>query len=187
MCCIAGRSIARPFLRFDIDSPNINVRRSSKLDASSNGKDTKSIGVGMLVVSRLVFKAPRSAERLHVNINTALTHKGKSRPNEISILPNVRRRKNADVVHLAFHTKPSPQIGITIHSETLDVGSSVIWDSEGKARTELNLPETRSHRSGLGMGRNRCDHDENKESNELISLQGLCPQKEIEEEMHSTT
>ncbi len=130
-------SITGPSLCFDIDGSNIEVSRGTKLDAASEGVDTKSVSMGRLVGPVLILKTAYSAQSLHVGIEAALPYYRKSRPNEEGILPNVRRCKNVDKMSVGFQAKTTPQIRIAIDSESLDVGSTVIRNGEGEARTHL--------------------------------------------------
>lgn len=130
-------SITRPSLRFNVDSSNIKVPGSSKLDAASEGVDTESISMGRLVGTLLILETAYSAQSLHVSIETALTHERKSRSDEKGIFPNVRWRKNADKMRIGFQSETTPQIGIAIDSETFDVSSTVVRYGERKASTHL--------------------------------------------------
>ncbi len=137
MCWESRCSITGPPLCFDIDCSNIEVLRGTKLDAASEGVDTKRVSMGGLVGPLLILKTAYSAQSLHVGIETALTYKRKSRPDEEGILPNVRRCKNADKMRIGFQSETTPQISVAIDSETLDVRSTIIRYGEGKTRTHL--------------------------------------------------
>jgi len=117
-----------------------------------------------LIGSILILETAYSTQSLHVGIETPLTYKRKSRPDEEGILPNVRRCKNVDKMSIGFYPETMPQISIAIDSKTLDISSTVVRYGERKAGTYLYVSQTLCHGNGLAIGRYRQAEHKNKKN-----------------------
>lgn len=180
---ISRRSITGPSLRFNIDRTNVDMPRSSKINTSSKGEHTESVRVGMRISARLILKTAHSAKGLHIGIETALTDKRVSRPDEIGVLSNVRRSKEADVVHISFHTKTTPQVDVTINREAFNVSAAVIGYGKREACANLHRCQPRSRWDGLGMRRHRQTEHKNEQPNQMMWFQNYASKGRLGEKI----
>ena len=104
----SGCSIAGPFLRLNIDGANINVLRGTILNAAAHRKNAEGISVRIVISAGLVFETAYSAKNLRVGANTIPAQQRKPWTDKISILANIRRCKNVDLVYICFKTNSTP-------------------------------------------------------------------------------
>lgn len=130
-------AVTRPLLRFNIDRTNIDVLRGTKINAASKRDHAEGIGVRMRIVAGLILETSYAAKDLRVDIDTALTDEREPRSNQESILSDVRRCKNADVMHIALYSKPMHYIHISIDRESLNKSLPVIRRREGESCSYL--------------------------------------------------